>query len=112
MSYHITHWTRCPFTQSLVSSVELYLGHPISVVGLHHSTWAPIFVVCSPSKEASRRLQDASDDRGRAVAYWGSWKTVNGHRVTGYRLLLKGEPVPGSSTRPIKSRLAQADAQT
>ena len=105
-TYHMAPWQQCPHTCSLVAALEVYLGCPVTVLGLHAESWAPMFVLTAPSKDARRSLRSPSCSDGPQVAYWGSWPTVEGRRVRAYRLLLKGELIPGPRTRPISSRLA------
>ena len=110
MSYHMTHWLACPYTSSLVAAIELYLGAPVSVVGLHRLSFSPLFVLTAPTKATQAKLRALVHGKaGARACYWGSWATARGGRVRAYRLLHKGETIPGSSTRGVLVRLVEAD---
>ena len=109
MSYHMAPWQMCPFTSSLVAALELYLCCPVTVVGLHASSWAPLFVLTSPTPAAREKLQQAVRKGGPRLAYWGAWTSVTNGRVRAYRLILRDEVIPGDRTRTVAQRLAESD---
>ena len=96
-------WQSCPYTASLIASIEIVIESPVAVVALHKQSYAPLFVLVEPTCAVRKRLK-------KLPCYWGSWKTVRGKSVLAYRPIHKDEITPPGN-KPIAERLAAAERE-
>mgnify|MGYP003624660523 CR=1 FL=1 len=95
-TYHASPPQSCLFTASCLAAMEVYLGSPVTLVGLHKESQGVLFVLPAPTKALRAKLRVQANKNGGRMAYWGSWSTTDGRQVKAYRLLHKDESAPNT----------------